>query len=215
MPGWLSGWLRAHRRAKAAPIRGQPRWVVIDLETTGLDPARDEVLAIGAVGLREGRLPLADSLEIAVRPGRASARENILVHGIGAAAQLAGADPAEAALAVREYLADDPLVAYQAAFDRAFLDRMFARAGIGPLRNVWIDLADLAPAIAPGIRARTLDEWLAATRIEVAQRHHAVGDAWGTAMLFARLLAEVPPAERNPRELTRRIAQARWLNPRS
>lgn len=215
MPGWLSEWLRARRRAGADARRGQPRWVVIDIETTGLDPARDEVLAIGAVALADGRLPLADSFEIAVRPSRTSAPYNILVHGIGASAQLAGADPAEAVRHVRDYVADDPLVAYHAAFDRAFLDRMVERAGGAALRNPWIDLAALAPAIAPGIRARTLDEWLDASGITVAQRHHAVGDAWGTAMLFARLLADVPPAERTLRELTRRIAQARWLNPRS
>ena len=215
MAGWLRRWLRRDDAGSADPALAPTRWVVIDVETTGLDPTRDEVLAIGAVTITEGRLSIADSLEIAVRPTRASGRDNILVHGIGAGAQLAGTEPAQAARELRDHVADAALLAWHAAFDRAFIERLFRAAGLGVLPNRWIDLAALAPVIAPGVRARDLDEWLRSTGVPVDQRHHAAGDAWATAMLFTRLLDGVAPHERTPGALARRIEQARWLSPRS
>lgn len=215
MAGWLRRWLRPGASAASDAVGLPVRWVVIDVETTGLDPARDEVLAIGAVAVLGQRLQIDDSLEIAVRPARVSGRANILVHGIGAGAQLAGIDPTQAARELRDHVGDAVLLAWHASFDQAFLERLFRVSGLEALSNRWIDLADLAPALAPDIRARDLDEWLKATGIPVDQRHHAVGDAWATAMLFARLLADVAPGERAPGALARRITQSRWLSPRS
>jgi DNA polymerase III epsilon subunit-like protein len=37
------------------------RWVAIDCETSGLNPARDRLLAVGAVAVREARIEPADS----------------------------------------------------------------------------------------------------------------------------------------------------------
>jgi len=210
----LSGWWSRWRQTRRAGGRGRqiaPRWVVLDVETTGLDPRRDEVLCIGAVGLCEGRITVADSLELVVRPQRVSDRDNILVHGIGAGAQRAGLDPGEAARRLQAYLGGAPLVAWHAAFDRAFLERLFASTALPAIDNAWVDVADLAPALLGSVRARTFDEWLAALSIPMDQRHHAVADALATAMMMARLLALLPPPERTAAGVRRRIDQARWL----
>ena len=57
-----------------------PRWVVVDVETTGLDPARDALLAIAAVAIhwRDGEPQLVplDRFECLVRPDRKSTRLN-------------------------------------------------------------------------------------------------------------------------------------------
>ena len=210
LSGWWSRW-RQTRRAGGQGRQVATRWVVLDVETTGLDPRRDEVLCIGAVGLCEGRITVADSLELAVRPQRVSDRDNILVHGIGAGAQRAGLDPGEAARRLQAYLGGAPLVAWHAAFDRAFLERLFASTSLPAIGNPWVDLADLAPALMAGVRARTFDEWLAALAVPMAHRHHAVGDALATAMMMAMLLARLPPPERTVAGVRRRIDQARWL----
>jgi len=210
LSGWWSRW-RQTRRAGGRGAQSTLRWVVLDVETTGLDPLRDEVLAIGAVGLCDGRIAIADSLELALRPQRASGRDNILVHGIGEGAQRAGLDPCDAARRLRVSLADAPLVAWHAAFDRAFLERLFASTGLPAIDNAWIDLADLAPALMTDARARTFDAWLEVLGIPMEQRHHAVGDALATAMMMASLLARLPQAERTAAGVRRRVEQARWL----
>jgi DNA polymerase-3 subunit epsilon len=184
---------------------------VLDVETTGLDPTRDEVIAIGAVALREGRILVADSLELAVRPQRTSGRDNILVHGIGAQAQRAGLDPPVAAAALVDYLGDSPIVAWHATFDRAFLGRLVEHCALPAIGNPWIDVADLARALVGHAKARDFDEWLTVLAIPVEQRHHAIGDALATAMMLARLLARLPAGERSPSGVRRRIDEARWL----
>lgn len=186
------------------------RWVVVDCETSGLDPARDALLAIGGVAVREARVDVDDSFEVLVRPERPSGRENILIHGIGEGAQRDAVDPVEACRAFEAWSGAAPRVAFHASFDRAVLDRA-ARAHLGTAsRAEWLDLAALAPALNPGLRAKALDDWLAHFGIEVEQRHHASADAFATAMLFLRLLAQVPPDDRSPGGLRALARSARW-----
>lgn len=197
---------------RAAPAaHPAQRWVVLDVETSGLDQASDRLMSIGAVAVHDRRIVVADSLELTIRQPSASARHNILVHGIGAEAQLSGLDPKQACEVFLDYVGRSPLVAFHASFDRAFLLRA-AKAFVGvPMANAWIDLADLAPALHPGTGARALDDWLARFQIPVDQRHNAAGDAFATAMLFLRLLESVPLADRRPRQLQRLAAHARWV----
>ena len=198
--------------ARASTAGG--RWVVLDVETSGLDQAADSLLAVGAVAVHGSRIAIGDSLEMLVRPPRTSSKDNILVHGIGTQAQAGGLEPVQACRQLADYLGDAPLVAFHAAFDRAFLARS-TKACLGrPLRNDWLDLAELAPALHAGVKARALDDWLAHFGIPVDQRHQASGDAMATAMLFLRLMADVPTEQRTPRDLMRLAAQARWLSAR-
>jgi DNA polymerase III subunit epsilon len=203
---WLPSAMRAARQERA-----DGRWVVIDVETSGLDPARDVVLSIGAVGVHGASIVVADSFELLVRPEAASPRPNILVHGIGEAAQRSGLDPRAACIQFLEYIGDATLVAFHADFDRTFLGRAVRQHCSKRLANRWLDLAELAPALHPEVRAKALDEWLAHFDLEPDQRHHACSDAFATAMLFVRLIASVDPAQRTPPALARRARDARWL----
>lgn len=193
MPPIRIPWPRARREAPAVPAR----WVIVDLETTGLNPRRDELLAIAAVAVRGTRVAVGDSFEIRVRPRVASGRENILVHGIGAEAQLSALEPALACERFARYVGDSPLAAFHAPFDREVLSRAM-RAQRMRFVNPWLDIADLAPALLPKVAARTLDEWLAHFGIAPRRRHDAASDAFATASLFACLLERAPPAERGP-----------------
>jgi len=188
------------------------RWVVVDLETSGLNPRRDVLLAIGAVALHGDRVVIGDSFEMLVRPRVASGRDNILIHGIGAEAQLSAADAAIACTRFANYVGDCPLAAFHAPFDQTVLLRaMRLSAGIH-LSNPWLDLADLAPALFPAVEANSLDEWLEHFGILALRRHNASSDAFATATLFACLLDRVPPAERDAAGLAaiaRRVQAAR------
>jgi DNA polymerase-3 subunit epsilon len=202
---WLSGLFAAR-----PPTPADGRWVVVDVETSGLDQAADRLLSIGAVAVRDGAIAVTDSLEVVIRQERASARANILLHGIGAGAQLSGTDPAQACRDFLDYAGNSPLVGFHSGFDRAFLARA-ARLYLGlPLNADWIDLAALAPALNPGVRAKALDEWLAHFGIQVEQRHDASADAFATAMLLLRLLKQVPPAQRHFRHLQKLSLSGRW-----
>lgn len=170
------------------------RWVVLDVESSGLDPARDRLLAIAAVGLRlDGArlgIALADSFEVVLaQPAGQAApdKANILLHGIGVGAQRAGTEPAAALAAFERYVGRSPLLGYHAAFDRRLIERAMVGAIGRKLPNPWLDLADLAAVLQPQAAAGSLDDWLDRFGIRCAVRHQAAADTLATAELLIRL----------------------------
>lgn len=205
----------------AAPPLDDARWVVLDVETSGLDPARDRLLAIAAVGLRhrDGQFSVlpADSFEVVLRYDAAAVdKANILLHGIGVGRQAAGVPPAEALGAFERWVSDSPLLGYHVAFDRAVIERAARQALARPLRQgqaaAWLDIAPLAAVSHPDVRAKALDDWLAHFGIPVAARHEAAADTLATAELLLRL---APALRRNGVrsfvQARKTAAQARWL----
>jgi DNA polymerase-3 subunit epsilon len=169
------------------------RWIVLDVESSGLDPRRDRLLAIAAVALEmrgehAPRIALADSFEAVLRhEGVPTDKDNILVHGIGRAEQRAGRMAAPVLEAFERWAGDAPLIAFHAAFDQTLIARA-ARDALGrELRNPWLDLEPVAAALHPGVTARALDDWLAHFRIDCQPRHQAAADALATAELLLRI----------------------------
>lgn len=162
------------------------RAVVVDVETSGLNLRRDRLIAIGAIGMRDSRLALADSFRAVLRQEIASNDANILIHGIGGTEQTQGEPPADALLRFLEFCGKAPLIAYHSPFDESMLDRAMRRhLGIAFSRN-WLDLAWLAPALLPeqARSTRGLDAWLESFNIGVSKRHDALADAIATAQLL-------------------------------
>lgn len=204
------------RKAAAAPSR----WVVLDVESSGLDPQNDRLLAIAAlaVHLPQGRplLRPGDSFEVLLRQHDLPAqpdRANILVHGIGVGAQRSGVEPAQALQAFEAFVDGAPLVAFHAGFDRLLISRAYREVLRRRLQATWLDLAELAPALLPQLNAHALDEWLAHFGIEVAVRHQAASDTWATAELLQRLwpLARAQGSGGDFDALARLAASRRWL----
>jgi len=200
------------------PVREQTlddRWVAVDVETGGLNPRVDPLLAIGAVSVTGHAIAMVPTCEVRLRQLEATASDNILVHGITTGQQLNGQEPAHALLDWLEFAGGQPRLAYHAAFDRLALERA-SQTWLGLKDHaVWLDLAVLAPLLVPqgaGFN-RPLDDWLAYFRIPVYQRHGALADAYATAQLWLALL----PAARaqklsHLKQLIRFCRQARWLN---
>lgn len=167
----------------------QTRFVVVDVETSGLDLRSDRLLSIGAVAVEAGAIHPADSIELVLRQTQESGHDNILLHGIAGGQQRAGLPPAEALRLFSAFVGADPLVAYHADFDRHFLERA-AREALGVRAHwTWIDAAWLAPALLDRVGVhRPLDDWCAAYGISHVARHNAASDAFATAELLLILL---------------------------
>ena len=188
------------------------RLIVLDLETSGLDVRKDWLLSIGAVAVRGNAIDLADSFELIVQPPRTSPKENILIHQIGAEAQMKGVDPALACRRFLDYLGEAPVLAFRAGFDREFLKKA-VKAHLGlRLDKRWLDLAELAPMVFPQARCSTLDDWLRHCSVPTdEERHQACLDALVSAQLFLKLRTSLPPAQRSFREMSKLANNRRWL----
>lgn len=206
-------WFGANRGSE--PLR----WVVVDVETSGLDMDHDELLAIAAIAVHfdgEARVPriaLVDSFEsVLQREAPSTDKDNILLHGIGVGAQRAGAAPGKVLAAFEAWVGTAPLAAFHAPFDQAMIGRA-ARLHLGrPLRGPWLDLAPVAAGLCPDVDAQALDDWLDHFAIPCAVRHQAAADTLATAELLMRLW----PLARAQRcagfdALQRLANQQRWL----
>lgn len=171
------------------------RWVVVDVESSGLDAHRDRLISIGAVAVCGAALNVADSFEVVLRQTEVSRTENILVHGIGGTVQREGVAPAEALLQFLAYAQKSPIVAFHAAFDTLMIGRALrTHLGVNWAPKV-IDLADVMPACFPAVqRCRNLDDWISHFGITHFARHQAVSDAYSTAQLLQVALAITPDA---------------------
>lgn len=167
------------------------RLVVVDVETSGLDPRKDRLLAIGACPVEGLKLQPGAGFGALLRQLEVSGRDNILIHGISPQEQAGGVSPEDALMGFLEFARKDVLIAFHAPFDQSVLDRA-ARETLGlRLLNPFIDLADLAPALIPEARLghAGLDDWLTYFDLRTAQRHRAAYDAVATGELLLILLA--------------------------
>lgn len=165
---------------------GESRMVVVDVETTGLNLAKDRLIAIGAVAMRHGRIDLDDSFEIIVQQQNVSGKENILIHGITGTAQQGGVTPVEALLRFLEYLGKAPLIAFHVTFDQTMIRRALKETLGLDFKHTWLDLAYAVPALYPdkAQRFRALDDWIGYFGIQNFARHSALADALATAQLL-------------------------------
>ena len=214
-------WLRqVGRRRKEVDDR---RWVVVDVEASGLDPGHDRLLAIAGVGVdfHEGvpRLRLADSFEVILRQEVADVadgidKSNILLHGIGVGAQRSGVPPREGLRAFRQWLGSAPVVGYHAAFDRTLIQRYCASHLGRRLVNGWVDLEHVVLLVVPGLPDRSLDSAMAHFGISCPKRHQAAADALATAEVLLRIwpLAKPQMGGRSDFKSLRRLAaRHHWL----
>ena len=121
--------------------------------------------------------------------------------------------PATCLIDFLEFCGREPLVAFHAPFDRAFLARAVRRRLGVRLRNSFLDVAWLLPALFPdalGPRAG-LDDWAQHFHIHIPRRHAADADALATGELTLVALAEARrrcvPNVRALAALARRTAQ--------
>ncbi|WP_436642549.1 DUF294 nucleotidyltransferase-like domain-containing protein [Microbaculum sp. FT89] len=173
--------------------------VVLDTETTGLDPREARIVQIGAVGLRAGLQDEADVYDALVNPGMPIPPASSEIHGIADTDVAAAPAFAEVAAGLESYVGGRIVVGHNIGFDLAVLKREHDRAGLAWQPPRTLDtrlLAHLAAPQLPGHSLEHLAEWLG---VAVDGRHTALGDAKVTAAILIALVPKL--RERNIRTL--------------
>lgn len=210
--GWMT-WLTGGGR----PQVDEQRWVMLDVETSGLNPQQDRLLAIAAIAMRVDwqrrrlTVDVGDSFEVVLRQDVASSKDNILLHGIGVQRQREGEAPAAALQAFADFVGRSPLLAFHAAFDQTMISR-FARAHRGAdLPNPWVDIEQLCAVTHEQVRARSLDEWMDYFGIRCAVRHQAAADTLAECEVLQRIWPRVAAQCASWHEVERLARQQRWI----
>lgn len=185
--------LQAWRALPAANLKTPwqtGRFVVLDVETSGLNLNKDRLIAIGAVAVVQGKIALRENFDVVLQQDIASSKANILIHGISGSVQINGQAPADALLDFLEFLGKSPLVAFHVTFDQTMLCRAIRQFLGYEFKHEWLDLAYVAPGLHPGKRFHSLDDWQGFFNIRNTARHNALADAVSTAQLLM-ILANV------------------------
>jgi DNA polymerase-3 subunit epsilon len=188
--------------ARRVPDRRLPwrdaSYAVVDLELTGLDPRRDEIVSFGAVPVDQGRVRMAGAVHGLVRPDGTLPEASVLVHGIRSA-DVADAPPLTEALEpLLALMAGRVLIGHVAWVERAFLGAALRACGVR-LRGPMIDTAELGrlwllcrDGVAPG--QLSLTALAGELALPVHRPHHASGDALTTAQAFLALATHLDRA---------------------
>lgn len=184
------------------PARGTPwreaRWCALDLELTGLDPRSNDIIAIGAVPIEDGRVLLAGSMYTLVRSAKRSETGAVLVHKLRRA-DVADAPSIDDAIELTlQVLGGRIPVFHTAAVERSFLRPRFSALGLrlpdaadtevlgrlwmrerGQQPPTWLPLSGLAGLFG----------------LPVEPPHHALGDALTTAKTFIALASHLEAIE--------------------
>ena len=164
-----------------------PQLIVLDTETTGLDPHGDRVIDIGAVRLGPD-LEVQERFVTLVDPGLPIPLYITRLVGITDGDVRGAPGFAEAFGALVEFVGDAVLVGHNAAFDREHLAAGARRAGLGTLANDWFDTLEAALLLYPELDRHALAILAAEFGIE-RRAHRALPDAETTAEVLRRLSA--------------------------
>jgi len=165
-------------------------YTVFDTETTGLEPsAGDEIIAIGAVRIVNGRLLVDEHFDRLVDPRRPLRPESIAIHGIGPE-RLEGQPTLDKVLpGFHKFCEETVLVGHNVAFDMRFLELKEGETGVRFTQPVLDTL--LLSAIVHGhlgTNEHQLEAIAQRLAIKVVERHSALGDAMITGEVFLKML---------------------------
>src|ERR1700687_2978362 len=161
-----------------------PEYAAIDLETTGLDPARDRVIEIGAVAFTSEHVTA--TLERLVDPGR-SVPEPVLRLTEIKQEELRGAAPPEAALReLADFIRGRQPVGHGARLDVDFL----TSACLWDPAQEILDTLDVARIVLPAAASHSLPLLAVEMGFSQPRPHRALDDADATRQLLLRLREE-------------------------
>lgn len=173
---------------------GRVRFVAFDFETTGLSPAADRIVEIGAVGfhLEEGgsgwRAIVDGTYETLVNPGRPIPPEVTAIHGIDDLSVSGAPAFREAAEGFLKFIEGSILVAHNAPFDLGFLAAETASAGIENPPNPAYDTIAIAKTAVSGLPSYSLKALAAAFGIDQTSAHRGADDSRVCMELFCRCI---------------------------
>lgn len=164
------------------------KFVVCDVETTGLSPIYDRIIEIALIRIEN--LKIVDKFTTLVNPETFISPFITQLTGIRNEDVFLAPKFSDIALRVREFLQDAIFVAHNASFDYKFILHSFLRENIYPPENPTLCTKLLARRIVSGLQSYGLKSLIEFFKIHNLKAHRAFGDALATTHLFLRLLSE-------------------------
>lgn len=172
----------------------QGNYTVIDVESSGLDPASDRILSIGAVKILKNEIIVSQVFEKYIDQGNLGV-ENVVVHGILKNGKEEKISEERAIIMLLDFIKNSIIVGHSISFDISMLNSTLKRLGCGKLKNKSLDTLSMYKRFnSTGsniVRPISLDDLSKEFNIPASDRHTAAGDVMITAILFLKLLSRM------------------------
>jgi CRISPR-associated protein Cas2 len=172
---------------KKKQLKGVPdRYVVLDIETTGLNPQVSDIEEIGAIKIDGNErkdfhcfIKTEKSIPADIQKINHITKEELMKEGV---------DPKDAFLKLKAFIMDDVIVGHNITnYDLPFVNAKCGQLGIEPFRNKTIDTLHLARLRIEDIDNYTLRSLAEYYKIDVEESHRAMADCETTLQLFLKL----------------------------
>lgn len=159
-------------------------YVVVDLETTGLNPAQDRILEIGAVKVKDGEV--IDTFCMFADPKMLIPQRVQELTGITQEMVEGKPTPAQAVMEFLDFCQDMDLMGHNLIFDYSFLKHQAVDQKIAFEKN-GIDTLKIARTLLPDLESKRLTSLCSYFSIDHKQAHRAYHDAWATHEVYQKL----------------------------
>lgn len=170
------------------------RYVVFDIETTGLDPARDSITEIGAVVVEDGNI--TGQFHSLVNPEVPIPEEIVELTGITDEMVKDCPTASQVIPAFLDFVRDSVLVAHNAPFDMGFIQHKAVGMGM-TVKNKVLDTLAITRRLLPRLKTHKLSAVAQHFKIDMKRAHRAVDDALVTAKIFIKCMETIERERKN------------------
>ncbi|MDO4174471.1 MAG: type I-E CRISPR-associated endoribonuclease Cas2e [Eubacteriales bacterium] len=179
--------IRKRAKAKSHSQKNE-RYVVVDIETTGLSPTQDEIIELAAVQIENGCI--TDEFCQLVLSETSLTDHIIELTGITEIERKQTGIPLKETMEqFSKFIGQQKIVCHNVSFDSGFLQEACKKCGQQNFSNLFIDTLALARRKIHRIENYKLETIAAALDIKVEQSHRALADCRTTAKVFEKLKA--------------------------
>nr|WP_294494696.1 3'-5' exonuclease [uncultured Mediterraneibacter sp.] len=180
-------------------------YIAFDVETTGLNPLENEIIEIGALKVREGKV--AERFMEFIKPAGSISASITSLTGITDEMVAGARSRCDVIADFLDFCEDDVLIGHNVSFDYSFM-KCSAAADGRPFEKMGIDTLKIAQKVHRELDSKSLGSLCAYYNIENKSAHRAYHDALATAKLYqtlAHYFEEKDPRLFKPVQLTYKI----------
>ena len=166
------------------------KYVVISLETSGLDTEKDVIMSIAATSIVENRIILKDSFEIYIK--HTTPLDISLDNEFITVSKVEKVSEEVAIETLIEYLGNSIFIGHRIDFDIEMLNQMLSRLKLGKLKNEAYDIEAMFNKLSDtNDKKYAMEEMSKFLNISISERNSVADDAYSIAILFLKLKSKL------------------------
>lgn len=162
------------------------RYVILNTETTGLNPKKDVILSFGALGITNDIIRIGDNFEVVILQYK-YLHDNGLSNEFLIESKLTKLAEYQAIQSLVDYIGNAVLVGHRIHFDIEMINDVLEKMECGKLKNEALDIEIMHQKLLDVTKSFSLDDLVKSYKLPESERNSTSDDAYSIALLFLKL----------------------------